>query len=481
MDWDILIDDEAIGSVLTEGYSHFTRPIREALRVFLSGLPAAAQHAIFASQTALPRTARTAERLGTLAYQCPVLHKLGQSLARDRRLDPALRRELSKLEVLPPSVLPDALRSALEQDLGSLEQLGIRLDGSAIAEASVAVVIGYQDAGQGGVFKVLKPGIEDRLELELGLLREVGVYLDERCAELGIPRLRYEEAFQEIEGKLRDEVKLTVEQRNLRLAAQQYANSERVQIPALREYCTARVTAMERVEGRKVTEHDRRSTHERTQLASLLSASLLARPLLSQHASALFHGDPHPGNLLLTDDGRLALLDWSIAGTLRERDREAMVQIALGAVLLDEWRVVEMLATMTDAPPLDTAPLLRVVREHLRAIRQGRLPDLKWVLRLMDDAVERAGLRARGDLVLFRKSLYMLFGLVEEVGGSESPLYQTLLNEFTHRLATEWPQRWLSTPDSRDFPTRLSNADLTALAVSYPAVAARLWMAHLPR
>ena len=52
--------------------------MREALAVFLDGLPAAAQDAILASQAALPLTAGTAQRLAALAKECPVLHKLGQ-------------------------------------------------------------------------------------------------------------------------------------------------------------------------------------------------------------------------------------------------------------------------------------------------------------------------------------------------------------------------------------------------------------------
>ena len=75
------------------------------------------------------------------------------------------------------------------RELGPLERLGIRLVPPAIAEASVAVVIPFdarpQEDGHNckrrGVFKVLKPGIEERLDLELDLLGRVGSHLDERC------------------------------------------------------------------------------------------------------------------------------------------------------------------------------------------------------------------------------------------------------------------------------------------------------------
>ena len=59
-----------------------------------------------------------------------------------------------------------------------------------------------------GVFKVLKPGIDERLEFELELLGQVGSYLDERCEALKIPHLDYEEAFEQVREKLLWEIRL---------------------------------------------------------------------------------------------------------------------------------------------------------------------------------------------------------------------------------------------------------------------------------
>src|SRR4051812_23420756 len=90
--WNFLIDEDAFASVLPDEYAGFRRPIRGALTVFLEGLPAAHQAAVLAEQAALPPTATASERMFVLARSCPALHKLGQVLARDRRLSPELRR-----------------------------------------------------------------------------------------------------------------------------------------------------------------------------------------------------------------------------------------------------------------------------------------------------------------------------------------------------------------------------------------------------
>ncbi|NBC12611.1 MAG: hypothetical protein GVY09_04575 [Gammaproteobacteria bacterium] len=481
MNWHALIHEASVQPLLAADYAHFARPISEALVAFLSGLPEDAQQEILAAQAALPSTATTAERVRRLAQQCPVLHKLGQTLARDRRLDPALRCELRALETLPPSVPLATIRATLDQELGSLDGLGIHVDTRAIAEASVAVVIGYQDARRSGVFKILKPGIEERLALELELLQRIGTLLDERCDALAIPKIGYEEAFRRVRDKLHDEVRLGVEQRHLALAAAQYAGRSRVQVPALHEYCTARVTAMERVAGCKISEHGHTSMRERRDTAQLLASTLLAQPLFSTHEQALFHGDPHAGNLLRTPEGRLVLLDWSLAGILRQRDREAMVHMVLGALLRDERLVVDMLAELSDdAPtgkPADKAALRAVVREALRRLGYDRPPSFSWLVGLLDAAVEQADLTARADLLMFRKALHTLSDLVVDIGASERSLDLTLFFGFAENLVAEWPRRWLAAPDSRAFATRLSNLDLTGLMLQYPLLAARFWTA----
>ena len=173
-DWDLLIDEADIASLLPEAYAHYRRPIKQALTVFLEGLPAVHQDAIVQDQAALPSAATLSERVARLARSCPALHKLGQTLARDRRLAPELRLQLQQLESLPPSIPLVDIADILMRELGPLDRLGVALEPPALAEASVAVVVPFRREQDEGVFKVLKPGIEDRLEQELALLERVG-------------------------------------------------------------------------------------------------------------------------------------------------------------------------------------------------------------------------------------------------------------------------------------------------------------------
>jgi ubiquinone biosynthesis protein len=286
----------------------------------------------------------------------------------------------------------------------------------------------------------------------------------------------YQESFQQIREKLRHEVRLDREQVHLAQARAAYAAEPRVQVPALFEHCTPRVTAMERVTGGKVADHGLHAAEARDRLAGLVVEALIAAPVFSPTDRALFHGDPHAGNLFLTEDGRLALLDWSLAGALGERERIAFVQVMLGAVTFDHQRIVAALAGLAEWGRIDRPALESTVRSWLGRIRRGRFPGFLWIMGLLDDAVQTARLRVAADLLLFRKSLFTLEGVLADVGAADDRIDTVLLGQFLGCLAAECPQRWLAPPTSRGFATRLSNMDLADAVLGWPWTVARFWL-----
>jgi ubiquinone biosynthesis protein len=481
--WDLLIDEAALEAVVPAEYSRFRKPIREALTVFLNALSAAHQSTVLAAQASLPPTASVAHRLAVLARSCPALHKLGQILARDPRLTPSLRQHLQELESLPASIPLETIQYILTQELGPLAQLGVTLQPPALAEASVAVVVPFQpdsassgERARHGVFKVLKPGIKERLGEELELLERVGTHLDERCQELRIRPLGYREIFAQVREKLRHEVRLDLEQRHLAQARAFYAGEPRVQIPTLFEYCTPQVTAMERVWGGKITDPGPECRPDSHGLADRIVEALLARPIYTTDSQALFHGDPHAGNLFRTPDGRVAILDWSLVGTLSESERSALAEIGLGGLLLDGQRIVTALAALAGSQPVDQSALNVVVAAWLRPVRWGQLPGLAWLRGLLDEAVQTTGLRVSSDLVLFRKTLHTLEGVLADLGGSDSQVDGVLLGELLIHLAVEWPLRCLARPDSRAFASRIATVDLAQLVLQIPHTVVRGWL-----
>jgi ubiquinone biosynthesis protein len=482
VDWEWLVGDAVIGAILPADYARYRRPIVEGLRFFLSRLPGIDVAAILADQAALSATASAEERLVTLAERCPALHKLGQILARDRRLASELRLHLQRLESLPPATPLGTIEETLAAELGPLAKLGVELEPPALAEASVAVVIPFgvrgdewPDLPRRGVFKVLKPGIEDRLARELGLLQEVGGFLDERCAAFGIPPLDYREVFDQVREKLGTEVNLEGEQRHLRQARETYAQEPEVLIPRLFPLCSGRVTAMERVEGHKVTEPGDHAPADRRRLAELIVEALIAGPIWTPAPLATFHADPHAGNLFVTPDRRLAILDWSLTGSLGEAERVAMTQLVLGGLGLNDHQVRSALLSLSLDGRAEESELARVIGTWLRRVRLGQFPGFSWMMGLLDDAVLRARLRAAADLILFRKALLTLDGVLADVS-ADVRIDDVLPSLFLRKLVAEWPLRFVTSPLSRAFGTRLSSDDIARLMVQLPWTASRAWI-----
>src|SRR5439155_13465860 len=100
-----------------------------------------------------------------------------------------------------------------------------------------------------GVFKLLKPGIEDLLAEDLAIWGKLGEFLDQDCARYHLPKLDYAETFELVRDLLAHEVRLDEEQKHLAEAAAEYASLPSVAIPKLLPFGSRRLPAMERLQG----------------------------------------------------------------------------------------------------------------------------------------------------------------------------------------------------------------------------------------
>jgi len=461
--------DGILASAVPEAYAAYRRPLIAALAFFMDNLSPGRAAAIVRDQLTLPPDAGDADRLFALARHSPTLHKLGQILARNRQLDPQLRRTLQRLESMPSALSSAALRPLIEHELGDLDRAGIALEPAALAEASVAVIVAFTWHGQRGVFKLLRPGVEQVLAEELVVLDHLGAYLDDRCESLALPPLDYRDTFAQARELLAHEVQLDVEHGHLAEAAQTLETVPGVHIPRLLPFQAPRLLAMEWIDGRKVTEVSRLAPLVRQRLACTVVEALIATPAWSSAPRALFHADPHAGNLMIDTEGRLVPLDWSLGAHLDVPARAAMATILVSAMTRDVETILAALESLALRPP-DRPALRATVERHLRALAPLRLPGLTWLMGLLDEAVASAGLRVAAHLLAFRKTLLTLDGVLADITPGFR-LDDALLASFLPRLAAEWPWRAFLLPESRALPTRFSNADLTRLALALPWLA----------
>jgi ubiquinone biosynthesis protein len=235
---------------------------------------------------------------------------------------------------------------------------------------------------------------------------------------------------------------------------------------------------MERIIGVKITDHSLECRQARRRLADLVVRALIAYPFLSRAKQAMFHCDPHAGNLFWTHDDRLAILDWSLVSWLDEAELLALVQILQAAAAMDTQRIVNVLIQLSDRRSVNRPALATVVSSHVEKIRHGQVPGLNWFVGLLDEAVQSARLRFAAELMLLRKSLHTLEGVLAEMGADAWQLDRTVFTQFLVHFAAEFPGRWLVSPFSHDFDTHVSNADLVQMAIDYPSTVARFWLGN---
>jgi ubiquinone biosynthesis protein len=186
------------------------------------------------------------------------------------------------------------------------------------------------------------------------------------------------------------------------------------------------------------------------------------------------HADLHGGNIFLSDDGRIAVFDWSLAIQVPKRHREAIVAIAIGGLTLDTEKVCRAVAELGRIAA-DHPELAVVVDEALdREVWRGELPGFEWLVRMLDDVALRTACSFPQDLLLFRKSWLSLAGVIRDIGVDASPDLP-LIGVAARRFVEEYAARWIDWPGSRHFATHVSNLDLVNLLASSMLVPVRYW------
>ncbi len=151
----------------------------------------------------------------------------------------------------------------------------------------------------------------------------------------------------------------------------------------------------------------------------------------------------------------------------------------LGALTLDPGRLERSVKALSLQAPNDDA-LQQVLLAGLRKLRWGAFPGLSWLAALLDDLVVRAGVSFNGNLMLFRKSLLTLEGVLADVTQGDSArqralLDETLLSGFFYNWAREWPHRLRLPLTAKARCTHLSALDSLSVLWTTPLTAARWW------
>jgi ubiquinone biosynthesis protein len=267
--------------------------------------------------------AKDLEKLG------PTFIKLGQLLSTRADLLPgpyleALSRLQDHIEPFPY----EEVERIVSGELGvRLSKAFADFDPAPLAAASLAQVHKAQMRdGRAVVVKVQRPNIRDLIVGDLEALGEIAHFLDQHT-ELG-RRYEFDNMLVNLRKSILHELDFTVEANNLRTIAENLEEFDNIIIPEpVGDFTTTRVLTMEFITGKKITALNPLRLME-------IDGGLLADELWSAYlkqflVDGIFHADPHPGNVFLTDDDRIALLDLGMVGRVTRTFQDNLLRLLL--------------------------------------------------------------------------------------------------------------------------------------------------------
>jgi len=231
--------------------------------------------------------------------------------------------ELSRLVDEVPPVPFEALEPAIQRSVGM--SVFARIDREPLAAASIAQIHKALLAdGREVVVKIRRPGVLEQAKVDLDLLRSTADFGERRSSTAQL--LQLSALAEDVEQHLLAELDFTEEANNTELIARIIADSPDLLVPqVIHPYVTEEVLVLEHIEGKRVDSHHGLDDERAASLAREFFRSYVRQVA----AEGIYHADPHRGNVLLTADGRLALLDFGLLGRLDEDTRTSIAQLLL--------------------------------------------------------------------------------------------------------------------------------------------------------
>jgi len=465
--------------LVPEAYENWRAPVREAMIFVVAHLSPARLAPKVLEQLELPKRTSAEARLLRLIAKVPGLQKLGQVIARNQHLRPALRDALARLENGIRDVKAQEIREIIQRDLGErVKTYDVRVERKILSEASVSAVLRFtwRDPESGrrerGVFKVLKPHIPEYFAEDMDYLQGLAHHFADRHHTYGFPSHLIPDTFKKVRRLLRHEVNFRREQKTLLEAGDIYRNLRGVRVPRLiRSLCSSRITALTEERGIKVTNAAARlAVSQRRRVAEQLVEALVAFPLLSSREDVIFHGDPHAGNLLYDrKTGELTIIDWALRERLSREQRRHLAVLFAMVGLRDAVGTRNEVFALTQQKIRSSSARGRAIGDTVRHFLD-ELPATSWpsmvdVMRLLE-RLAMIGVRFPASLIMLSKVMFTLDGILGDIAGAD--------NEMGAAIVRHMVKHWIT--DRKAFRSPLAVKDWVTLQCSSLLYTPRLWM-----
>jgi len=474
----LLIYRSGVFDVFEGGFGKWLRVVHDFLLFFLDQMPEERLVERIVGQLKLRKIDDPGKRTLALIESTPSLQKLGQILARYPGVPLEMQRYLQQLENSIQTLQRDDLVEFIVADIGDaiIKEYSIEFSDEILAEATIGAVIRVSFKEPDGqerqlaVCKVIKPNSVTALTEELVILDKIVHYFETHGHTYDIGDVPLTQMFQDARNALEKETQVIEEQNNLRRAFEYYQDDPNVEVPRVYEFSTESVTFMDFVKGGKITNAFLGDALSRARLAKTLGQVMTIDVIFSPEEKAIFHGDPHAGNVFYVDDPehpyRIALLDWGLCGELGLEKRKKLIQLILGLKLGNTKRIINNVDALVDEAIPDTPENHELKRRLATQILETSRSDFDYfrVLGELVAELTKAGFALDFNLALFIKAQVTITGILLEL----DPSYnrgEELFAWARGEVYREAPKRLLYTVyfpkwTSHNYGTMLSNEDV---------------------
>lgn len=355
------------------------------------------------------RLRETFEELGTTFI------KLGQMLAnRPDVVPPEYVEELEKLEYAVEPFEWEKAEQVIDEEVGldSFESIKEEpMAAASIAQVHEAVL----ESGEEVVIKVRRPDIKEQVKTDLEILNFLAKEADTHFSKAR--ELKLKDIVDQFCDWTTDELDFNKEARNSEIFEQTLPDDEKARTPKVySNYSTEAILTMEKIEGIKCTNTE--EIKESDIDIEEVTDTILGVGLKQTIVEGFFHGDPHPSNFLIEEDGTVVYIDFGITGTISKKERNLMGLMVVHLINEDVDAAVKVLQDLAYVEDdADIERLKRIVTEKTLEIKNTTVAEKSVSMELLDIAVEasKLGVHMPNTVILVGKDLMTIEGIAMKV------------------------------------------------------------------
>ena len=342
--------------------------------------------------------------------------KLGQLMStRPDVVGEKIANELANLQDDNPAISYDQVKKIVERELhGNIDELFEEFSEQHLATASIGQVHEAKlITGERVAVKVQKEGITDKIDLDLRIMKYVANRADKWNADLR--KINLPGIMEEFDRSIHKEIDYNNEFMNMQRIELNFEDNPEIHIPeTYSKYCSSKVLTMEFIDGTKLNDVYESSGDEFDK--KLLAKNLLDSYLQQLFIDGFFHGDPHPGNIMILENNVICYLDLGMMGFFDEEFKKNLSELMILFVDQDVDGLINQLMYMDILDyDIDTRTLKRDLNDLFGRYFGVELNRFNGVLEELLNLMQEYGVILPNEFVTMARGLSMVESIAKNL------------------------------------------------------------------